>query len=84
MGSLSHKIIINIIDINIVLREGLKKKLEFSKRGREGVRKKKFQLFQKQCHSTQNAMIQLLPYIDPYVHGNLPIYSNCNIHHDLI
>ena len=27
--------------------------------------------------------ILLLPYIDPYVHGSLPIYSNCNIHHDL-
>ena len=27
--------------------------------------------------------ILLLPYIDPYVHGSLPIYSNFNIHHDL-
>ena len=33
--------------------------------------------------SPQPPPILLLPYIDPYVHGSLPIYSNCNIHHDL-
>ena len=38
MGFLSHKIIINIIDINIVLREGLKKIGIFQKWG-EGVQK---------------------------------------------
>ena len=27
--------------------------------------------------------ILLLPYIDPYVHGSLPIYSNFNVHNDL-
>ena len=30
-----------------------------------------------------HTQILLLPYIDPYVHGSLPMYSNCNIYHDV-
>ena len=87
------------------LREGFKKKLEFSNRGRGRGSENKKKIpnltfpktvpFYLECHDSARNVIKffwpyvpplpilLLPYIEPYVHGSLPIYSNCNIHHDL-
>ena len=64
MGSLSHKIIINIIDINIVLREGLKKRWNFPKVGGRGSKNKKKTTFPKtvhfylECHNSARNVIK--------------------------